>query len=273
MEQALVPLNLEETMTLGDVLAKSGFFKDTKQASQAVVKVLAGREIGFGPIASMTGVHIVQGKPVIGANLIAAKVKAHPAYDYQITENTDTRCEIAFYQGGAEVGRSSFTMDDARAAGLMGKDVWKKYPRNMLFARAISNGARWHCPDVFSGVTVYTPEELDAGNGHDIIDVTPTPTDAPPSNGPEWTAPAVEAGEDSPPTQATMELPSDTPTKPATLLDAANAATGGYYNHPAHLLNGIRTHLGDEWRWPVNDPAAYAEALQVAIDHAKANQS
>jgi len=100
------------------------------------------------------------------------------------------------------------------------------------------------------------------------FDTPPTP----PSNGPEWTAPAVEAGEDEP-LQAAMELDSETPTKPDDLLDAANAATDGYYNHPAHLLNGIRAHLGDEWRWPVNDPAAYAEALQVAIDHAKANQS
>jgi hypothetical protein len=29
----------------------------------------------------------------------------------------------------------------------------------MLFARAMSNGARWHCPDIFGG-PIYTPEEL-----------------------------------------------------------------------------------------------------------------
>ena len=140
----------------------------------------------------MTGIHVVQGKPVIGGNIIAAKVKAHPAYDYRIITNTADECEIAFYQGGQNIGHSTFTMKDAEAANLTNKPVWKQYPRNMLFNRAISNGARWYCPDVFSGVTVYTPEELDADNGHDIIDVTPTTT------GPEWTPPAVEAGEDKP---------------------------------------------------------------------------
>ena len=71
-------------------------------------------------------------------------------------------------------------MDDAKAAGLTSKDNWKKYPRNMLFARAISNGQKWYAPDVYNGVTVYTPDEMGAnvdGDGN-IIDVTPTQTEA-----------------------------------------------------------------------------------------------
>ena len=65
-ETALVQMDLNQTLQLGEVLAKSGFFSDAKQASQAVVKVLAGRELGFGPVASMVGVNIIQGKPAIG---------------------------------------------------------------------------------------------------------------------------------------------------------------------------------------------------------------
>jgi hypothetical protein len=37
-----------------------------------------------------------------------------------------------------------------------------KFPRNMLFARCISNGVKWFCPDIFLGAPVYTPEELGA---------------------------------------------------------------------------------------------------------------
>ena len=72
--KALAVFSLEDTMSLGSVLAKSGYFSDAKGEAQAVVKVLAGREMGFGPIASMTGVHIVQGKPTIGANLLGAAI-------------------------------------------------------------------------------------------------------------------------------------------------------------------------------------------------------
>lgn len=186
---AVRQMDLQETMTLGKVLAQSGFFSDTKETSQAVVKVLAGAELGFGPIASMTGVHIVQGKPVLGANLMAAAIKGSHAYNYRVVELTEDHAEIAFFENGKEVGRSRFTMQDAQAASLTDKSVWKQYPKNMLFARALSNGARWYCPDVFSGVTPYTPEEMGAevdGDG-DIIDVQPTP--APPQRKPAPPAP------------------------------------------------------------------------------------
>lgn len=141
-------------------MAASGFFPDSKQAAQAIVKILAGQELGFGPFASMTGVSIIQGKPTIGANLMAAAVKRTGKYNYRLTEMTDTVCEIAFFENGKETGRSRFTIDDAKKANLTGKDNWTKYPRNMLFARALSNGQRWYAPDVFNGALVYTPDEL-----------------------------------------------------------------------------------------------------------------
>jgi len=147
------------TMDLGSVLAQSGFFSDAKDASKAVVKVLAGRELGFGPVASMTGINIVQGKVAVGANLIAAAIKGSGKYTYRIKEHTSTICAIEFFESGESLGISSFSMDDAKAAGLSNKAVWKQYPRNMLFARAISNGAKFHTPDIFGG-PVYTPEEL-----------------------------------------------------------------------------------------------------------------
>ena len=252
------PISLKETMELGTVLAQSGFFSDAKQASQAVVKVLAGRELGFGPIASMTGVNIIQGKPAIGANLMAAKVKGSGRYNYRIVENTDLACEIAFFEDGKEVGRSRFTMVDADRAGLKGKDNWKKFPRNMLFARAISNGARWYCPDVFSGVSVYTPEELDPdapvnGDG-DIIDVTPTPV-------PEPQAAAQTNGHSYPSVAARADA----------MLAAVNERTNGYYKHLAHLLNAIQLELGDpEWNWPeVSDDMTWKASFNIALAHTK----
>jgi hypothetical protein len=143
-------------------MAGSGFFQDTKAANQAIVKILAGQEMGFGPFASMVGVSIIQGKPAVGANLQAAAVKKTGKYNYRVIEMTTTACEIEFYEAGKPVGKSRFTMEDANAAGLASKDNWRKWPRNMLFARAISNGVKWYAPDIFNGATVYTPDELGA---------------------------------------------------------------------------------------------------------------
>ena len=171
-------LMLRDEMSLGDignVLYKSGFFSDAKDASQAIVKVLAGREMGFGPIASMTGVNVIQGKIALSANLIAAAIKRTDKYDFRVIEHNDAICEIAFFEGGKEVGRSKFTIQDAKKAGLATGTNWQKYPRNMTFARALSNGAKWYCADVFGG-PIYTPDELGANVDAEgeIIDVIAT---------------------------------------------------------------------------------------------------
>jgi len=160
--------SISELMTIGKAMSASGYFTDAKDANQAIVKILTGREMGFGPFAAMSDIHIIQGKPVVGANLMAAAVKSHPKYDYRVTINTDVQVAIEFYQEGKSIGVSNFTMDDAKAAKLHAKDNWQKFPRNMLFARAISNGVRWYCPDVFSGAAVYTPDEID------VVEVEPS---------------------------------------------------------------------------------------------------
>ena len=166
----------DEVERAAKAMAASGFFTDTKQASQAIVKILAARELGLGPFAGMNGVNIIQGRPAFSANIMAACVKKSGRYNYRVTEMTDKNCTIEFmeYMAGKwnTSGVSSFTIEDAKKAGTKNLD---KFPRNMLFARAMSNGVKWYCPDVMSGSTVYTPEELGAvvdGEG-DVINLTP----------------------------------------------------------------------------------------------------
>lgn len=140
-------------------LYKSGYFTDSKSEAQAVVKVMAGAELGLPPFTSMTGIHIIQGKPALGSNLLATLIKNHPHYNYRVLELNDKVCKIQFFENGEACGVSEFTIDEARRAGTKNLD---KFPKNMLFARAISNGARWFAPGVFGGAPVYTPEELGA---------------------------------------------------------------------------------------------------------------
>ena len=119
--------------------------------------------MGFGPFASMTGIYIIQGRPSIGANLMASAVKNNPKYDYRVREMSETVCKIEFFEkidGKREsIGVSEFTIADAKKAKVKNME---SFPRNMLFARAMSNGIRWFCPDVFAGNPTYTPEELGA---------------------------------------------------------------------------------------------------------------
>lgn len=150
---------LSEIERVAKACAASGYYRDVRDASQALVKMLAGREMGMGPIAALAGIHIIEGKPTASANAIAANVKRSGRYDYRVVRRDDEACVLAWFEGGEQVGESSFTAEDAKRAGLAGKANWAKFPRAMLFARALTEGVRVYCPDAAGGV-IYTPEEL-----------------------------------------------------------------------------------------------------------------
>ena len=170
MSNEISKITPADIMNIGEAFAKSGMFADVKNAAQAIVKIHAGQELGLPPFASMSGIHIIQGKPTIGAGLIASCVKGSGKYDYRVMEQTEKICSIDFYQGKEKIGNSTFTIDDAKKAGTKNLD---KFPKNMLFARAISNGVKWFTPDVFSG-PVYVPEEMLAvveDVPHEVVEV------------------------------------------------------------------------------------------------------
>ena len=151
-------MTLQDTLTLGEVLYKSRFFSDVQSAAQAVAKILAGRELGLGPMVSLSKVFVVGGKIAIQAEVMADMIKRGNKYSYHVVDLTNEKCSIDFYEGNKKIGNSVFSIEDARKADVFKGVNWQKYPRNMLFARALSNGARWYCPDAIHGA--YTPEEM-----------------------------------------------------------------------------------------------------------------
>lgn len=157
------PLSQRDPVALAQHFASSGYFKDADDMSKAVVKIVAGEELGYGPMTAMSGIHIIEGKPSLSANLLATCVKRHPKYDYRVVQIDDTAAELTFLADGEVLGQSRFTIEQAKRAGLVRNGSgWMKFPEAMLFARALSQGVRWHCPDVTAGSPAYTPEELGA---------------------------------------------------------------------------------------------------------------
>jgi hypothetical protein len=170
---------VDDLARLASHLARSGFFKDAAGGYQAFAKLLFGRDLGLSATAAMTGVHLVEGKPELSANLQAQMVRCYVGvhgerYDYKVLTPEDRRhveCKIVFYrviEGRRELlGEEKFTMQDAERAELTrssrtGKPSnYLRYPRNMLFARAMSNGVAFHCPEVTGGIRVYHQGEIE----------------------------------------------------------------------------------------------------------------
>lgn len=175
-------IRFEEQTAIAKAFKDSGLFPDLKSEAQAIVKVQAGLELGLEPFAAMQGIDIVQGKPRMNASLQAGLIKKSGRYNYKVLEHSEQACKLEFYEKWGDswqsIGTSEFSMKEAQQAGLAAKDNWKKHPKNMLFARALSNGAKWYCADVFLTATynesdefetVYQPQVVVDNSGLDAI--------------------------------------------------------------------------------------------------------
>lgn len=260
VSNALTVTNNMDVMTLGKILVDSKFFADSRDAAQAVVKILAGQELGFGPIASMTGIYIVKNKVSLSANLMAAAIKRTGKYNYRVLTLNDDECSLAFLENGEQVGISSFTMKDAKKAVLASGDNWTKFPRNMLFARALSNGAKWYCPDIFGG-PVYTPDELGAtvdGETGEVIEGSFNTTTG------EIVPPARQGHQDAPGrTPAPQQV--ETPTPPASAPLGANRARSEF-DPPVESMAREMPETVDDPPAPVwpNDDARWIKLVETA---------
>jgi hypothetical protein len=162
--------DLIELIKVGKVVVASRDFNVTS-AAQVAVRILVGREKGLSPFDSLAAVNLIGGRPTFTANAMAGFVKRSGRYDYRIKTLTNELCEIVFFEGKEELGVSSFSMKDATTANLVKGNNWRFYPRNMLFARAMSNGVKWFCPDILACGAYITGELGDP----DVIDADFTP--------------------------------------------------------------------------------------------------
>jgi hypothetical protein len=181
---SMAVMTMADLQKAGEVFFTSGMFPDVKSAAQATIKVMAGAELGIPPIASMRGVNVMMGRVSLSADLIAALVKRGKRYNFAPIVHTANKCEIEWYESGKKVHISSFTIEEAEQAGLFGKPqaLWEKYPRDMLYARALTRGAKVVCPQRLAGldldeeasipdeaIEVVSPTTTN-GNGHSQLD-------------------------------------------------------------------------------------------------------
>jgi len=154
--------NLGEVQVFADTCFKSGLFPDCKSPIEAVMKIVAGRELGIPALMSLQKLYIVNGRMgLAGEVAVVLLQRAH----YEISHKYDNRdnptaCEVTLThpQKGAFTWR--FTMADAKRAGLVKPNsAWEKFPQDLLYYRALMSAARKFAPEALGGIG-YTPEEL-----------------------------------------------------------------------------------------------------------------
>ncbi len=176
MSTDLVPVEPEHTSTFGmlvpaaelaDKIARTEFVPGGLRGKPDAIAacVLFGHELGIPPMASLSKIHVIDGRPAMAAELMRATVlrEGHEVWFEDTTTTRATVCARRKEWPEDRVTRVTWTMDDARKAGLDGRQNWRKYPRAMLKARASSEICRDVFPDVLGGIS-YSIEELDDGD-------------------------------------------------------------------------------------------------------------
>ena len=151
---AVIPFNDLERMA--GAFAKSGLF-GIKNTDQAIALMLIAQAEGLHPAIAARDYHVIQGRPALKADAMLARFQ-QAGGKVHWNDYSDTIVSGTFSHPAGGSATVAWTIAQAKAAGLTGKDVWKQYPRAMLRARVISEGIRTVYPGVSVGV--YTPEEL-----------------------------------------------------------------------------------------------------------------
>lgn len=180
--------SMEEMLTFSASIAKSGL-SPLKKAEDVMSAILMGKELGLGTMTAISNIYSINGKASLGVHVInALLLKA--GITYQIMEDyfpvwgtknkglptevkavIDYRTTIKFNrlvkrENGSykemEI-TSSYSISEARMAGLLEKDNWKNHPKTMTKNRALAIGGRMIAGDILLGC-YETSELLESNN-------------------------------------------------------------------------------------------------------------
>lgn len=181
----LTPTNLAEAMQLAEILAQSTIVPKDYQRNPGniLVAIQWGAELGLAPMQAMQNIATIGGRPSIWGDAMLGLVKNSPEFvsikEEYVGESDDLTavCTVKRRSADGSIHEhvATFSMEDAKTAGLLGKQVWAQYPKRMLQMRARGYALRDMFPDILKGLRTTEevrdmPPEKDMGEVEEVAE-------------------------------------------------------------------------------------------------------
>ena len=150
--------SFDEVMHMAESFARSNLF-GAKTVDQALALMMMAEAEGKHVATAMQDYDIIQGRPALKADAMLGRFQLAGGHVKWITM-TDDACAAEFSHPTCAAHVIDWDMDRAKAAGLGGKDNWRKFKRQMLRARVIAEGVRSTFPACLRGAPHYVSEEV-----------------------------------------------------------------------------------------------------------------
>jgi len=152
----------EQLMQLSDVFNKSGLFPGIENQYQAAAVIQLGQEIDLPPMTALRTIYVIPSKRgstlcIKGEALLALALKK--GVQVEVLEKTNKGCKLKFSRKGQKDHIEEFNEQDAKMAGLLGKDNWLHHPTNMYLWRCVKNGLQAFDARLSLGLSTF--EELE----------------------------------------------------------------------------------------------------------------
>lgn len=150
MTTNLPALSMKDVETMANVATRSGLF-GIKDPMQAMALMLLCQAEGLHPMVACRQYHVIQGRAAMTSQTMMSKFLSGGGRQ-EIHELSDTVADITLSHPAGGSARIRWTIEQARSAGLVGKDNWKNHPRSMLLRRAQAEAVRAVAPFVLEGI-------------------------------------------------------------------------------------------------------------------------
>lgn len=148
----------QDMRQMAEAMAKSKLF-GMKTPDEVIALMLVAQANGQHPAAAARDYDIISGRPSKKAEaMLRDFIAAGGSVQWHRLDNECAEATFSHPHGGTV--RIDWDMRRAKEAGLGGKDMYRKFPRQMLRSRCISEGVRTVYPVATGGM--YAPEEVEA---------------------------------------------------------------------------------------------------------------